>query len=101
MRRPALALAWLSRWLRLKQTLLPEPGWLAWQLARRPAWRQPVFSPLVLQPVWQRQVWLLVSLQQVLQQWLAWLRQVLQQQFWQPVWLQLLQVVLQLAWQQF
>jgi hypothetical protein len=94
MRRPALALAWLSRWLLLKQTLLPEPGWLAWQLARRPAWRQPVFSllvlqlawRLVLQPVWQRQVWLLVSL-----------RQVLQQQFWQPVWLQLLQ----LAWQQF
>jgi hypothetical protein len=107
MRRPALALAWLSRWLLLKQTLLPEPGWLAWQLARQPAWqltrrptwRQPVFSllvlqlawRLVLQPVWQRQVWLLVSLQQVLQQ------QVLQQQFWQPVWLQLLQ----LAWQQF
>lgn len=94
MRRPALALAWLSRWLRLKQTLLPEPGWLAWQLARRPAWRQPVFSPLVLQPVWQRQVWLLVSLQQVLQQ-----------QFWRPVWRQLLQLVLQLvlqlAWQQF
>jgi hypothetical protein len=98
MRRPALALAWLSRWLLLKQTLLPEPGWLAWQLARRPAWRQPVFSllvlqlawRLVLQPVWQRQVWLLVSLQQVLQQ-----------QFWQPVLLQLLQPVLQLAWQQF
>lgn len=94
MRRPALALAWLSRWLLLKQTLLLEPGWLAWQLARRPAWRQPVFSRLVLQlawrpvlqPVWQRQVWLPV-----------WLQQVLQQQFWQPVWLQFLQ----LAWQQF
>jgi hypothetical protein len=84
MRRPALALAWLSRWLLLKQTLLPEPGWLAWQLARRPAWRQPVFSLLVLQLAWQQQVWLLVSLQQVLQQWLAWLQQVLQ-----------------LAWQQF
>ena len=86
MRRPALALAWLSRWLLLKQTVLPEPGWLAWQLARRPAWRLQVFSPRVLQPVWQRQVWLLVSLQQVLRQ-----------QFWQPVWLQFLQ----LAWQLF
>ena len=79
MRRPALALAWLSRWLLPKQTLLPEPGWLAWQLARRPAWRQPAFLllvlqlawRLVLQPVWQRQVWLLVSRRQVLQQ-LAW-----------------------------
>ena len=70
MRRPALALAWLSRWLLLKQTLLPEPGWLAWQPVRRLAWRQPAFS---------LQVWLLV-LQRVLQQpvWrqLAWQRLV-------------------------
>ena len=58
MRRPALALAWLSRWLLPKQTLLPEPGWLAWQPVRRLAWRPPVFS---------LQAWLLV-LQQVLRQ---------------------------------
>jgi hypothetical protein len=73
----------------------PGPGLLAWQQVRqsalqqrlafsRPvlllAWRQ------VLQPVWQRQVWLLVSLQLVWRQWLTWQRrQVSQQQFWQPV----------------
>ena len=71
-RRPALVLAWLSMWLRLKQTLLPEPGWLAWQPVRwlvlQPerwlAWRQPASS---------QQVWLRV------------LQQVLQQQVWQLV----------------
>ena len=70
MRRPALALAWLSRWLLPEQTLLPEPGWLAWQLARWLAWRQPVSSlqvslqvslRVLQQPVWrlawQRQAW--------------------------------------------
>ena len=76
MRRPALALAWLSRWLLPEQTLLPEPGWLAWQLARWLAWRQPVSSlqvslRVLQQPVWrlawQRQAWRqqLVSLQLV------------------------------------
>ena len=58
MRRPALALACLSRWLLLKQTVHPEPDWLAWQLARRPAWQRQVL---------QQQAWLLV-LQPVLQQ---------------------------------
>lgn len=65
MQRPALALAWLSRWLLLKQTLLPEPGWLAWQLARRPAWRQQVSllvlqlasPPLAWQRVWRWPAW--------------------------------------------
>lgn len=82
MRRPALALAWLSRWLLPKQTLLPEPGWLAWQSVRRLAWRQPAFSlpvwPLVLQRVLQQQVW----------RQLAWQR---------PAWRRLL-VLLQLVW---
>jgi hypothetical protein len=58
MRRPALALAWLSKWQLLEQTSLPEPGWLSWQLARRPAWQRQVL---------QQQAWLLV-LQPVLQQ---------------------------------
>lgn len=53
-RLPALAMAWLSRWLLLEQALQPEPGWLAWQLTR---WPQPVFSPLVLQRVWRWPVW--------------------------------------------
>jgi hypothetical protein len=97
--RLALAQAKLSRWWLPEPAKPmqpgPEPGLLAWQQARqsasqrrlafsRPvwllAWRQ------VLQPVWQRQVWLLVSLQLVWRQWLAWQRrQVSQQQFWQPV----------------
>ncbi|MNG29150.1 hypothetical protein D3C81_1343700 [compost metagenome] len=79
MRRPALALAWLSRWLLLKQTLLPEPGWLAWQPVRWLAWRQPasslqvwllVLQRVLQQPAWQRQAWRqrLVSLQLVLRQ---------------------------------
>ncbi|KRA90729.1 hypothetical protein ASD91_12085 [Pseudomonas sp. Root68] len=113
MRRPALALAWLSRWLLLKQTLLPEPGWLAWQPVRWLAWRQPAFSlqvwPLVLQRVlpqqvwrqlaWQRPAWrrLLVSLQLVLR--LVW--QPLLQQVWQRAWLLVLQRrVWPPAWQQ-
>ena len=71
MRRPALALAWLSRWLLPKQTLLPEPGWLAWQPVRRLAWRPPAFSLrawlLVLQQVLRQQAsQRLVSLQPVL-----------------------------------
>jgi hypothetical protein len=65
MRRPALALAWLSRWLLLKQTVHPEPDWLAWQLARRPAWRQQVSllvlqlasPPLAWQRAWRWPVW--------------------------------------------
>ena len=64
MRRPALALAWLSRWLLLKQTSLPEPGCLSWQLARRPAWQRQVLQQQVWLQAWslvlQRQVWLLV-----------------------------------------
>ena len=73
------------------------PESLAWQQLPGSAWQQrPVFSrlvwllawQLVLQPAWQRQVWLLVSLRQVLPRWLAWQRrqvlqsQVLQQQSW-------------------
>ncbi|RON19114.1 hypothetical protein BK660_19750 [Pseudomonas brassicacearum] len=96
MRRPALALAWLSKWLLLKQTSLPEPGWLAWRLARRSAWRQQVFLllvwqqawPPVLQQAWPRQAWLQVWLRQVLLRW-PWpvwqRRQVLQQQVLLPV----------------
>jgi len=79
MRRPALALAWLSRWLLPKQTLLPEPGWPAWQLARWLAW-QPVRRLAWRQPAFSLQVWLRV------------LQQVLQQVSQQPVWRQL-------AWQ--
>ena len=52
MRRPALALAWLSKWRLLKQTSLPGPGWLSWQLARWPAWQRQVLQQLA---------WLLVS----------------------------------------
>jgi hypothetical protein len=66
------------------------PGLLAWQQVRqsasqqRLAFSQPVLLLAwrqVLQPVWQRQVWLLVSLQLVWRQSLAWQqRQVSQQQ---------------------
>ena len=102
MRRPALALAWLSRWLQLKQTLLPEPGWLAWQLARWVAWQQPasslqvwlrVLQQALQQPAWRQLAWQRLAWRQRLVSLQLVLRPVLQQ-VWQP----LLQQVLPLAW---
>jgi hypothetical protein len=92
MRRPALALAWLSRWLLPKQTLLPEPGWLAWQPVQWLAWPQPAFS---------LRAWRLV-LQQVLRQ-PVWRQRASQRRAWRLVWRQRLvslQPVLRLVLQQ-
>ena len=95
-RRPALALAWLSRWRLPKQTLPPEPGWLAWQLVRWLVW-QPVRWLAWRQPASSLQVWLRV-LQQVLQQ-LVSQQLVWRQLAWQRLaWLRvLLQLVLRLV----